>query len=205
MSRKGKIILVSGIIILLIGASWLLFRLFLHSSDEHLKVIPKNAAAVLKIDLQALALKADPLKLMKDPAFKNVPGAGKSSIRKLISDPFSTGVDPLADIYGFIAKEENATVAAIVFKIKDAGNFEKFERALGIDGSLVVESGIYYSEIDENRCIAWNTEAGILMSVMNDGDKKVLSRKYLNQDKAGSVLAKEDFAAFAGKKSDMGI
>ena len=205
MSKKGKIILVSGIVILLLGVSWLLFRFFLHSSDAHLKVIPKNAAAVLKIDVKALALKADPLKLMQEPAFKNVPGTGGSSIRRLISDPFSTGVDPLADVYAFIAKEDEATVAAVVFKIKDDGDFEKFERALGIDGSLVVESGIYYSEIDESRCIAWNNEAGILMSVMNGGDKKVLAKKLLGQDKSESILAKDSYTAFAGKKSDMGI
>jgi hypothetical protein len=205
MSKKGKIILFSGIFLLLLGITWIIFRFFIHSPETELKVIPRYAAAVLKIDVQALAIKADPMKLMNDPAFKNVPGNGKSSLRKLISDPFATGIDPLADVYGFVAKEDAATVAAVVFKIRDAGDFEKFERALGIDGSLEVESGIYYSEIDKSRCIAWNSDAGLIMSVMNGDDKKTIARKYLDHDKAESLLANEDYKTFAGKKSDMGV
>ena len=71
----------------------------------------------MKIDIKQLALKADPIKLMQNPVFKNVPENGKSSIRKLVADPFSTGIDPLENIYGFLAKDGEATISAIVFKV----------------------------------------------------------------------------------------
>ncbi|CAN5323793.1 hypothetical protein BH09BAC5_BH09BAC5_26280 [soil metagenome] len=204
MSKKSKIVIAAGLIILFGGISFLLFKLFSHSTDAHLRLIPKNAAAVMKIDIKELAMKADPLKLLQNPAFKNVPDNGKSSVRKLIADPFSTGIDPLENVYGFLAKADEATVSAIVFKVSDNSKLEKFERGLGIDGGLEVESGIYYSEIDENRCIAWNDEAGIIMAV-NNGDKKLLARKFLQQDKSKSILSNEAYKSFADKNFDLGL
>jgi hypothetical protein len=204
MWTRNKKILIAVIIFLLAGISLLLYKLFSHSSDAHLSLIPKNAAAVLKIDIKNLAAKADPLKLMQDPAFKNVPANGISSVRKLIADPFSTGIDPLENVYGFLAKEDEATISAIVFKVSDKKELEKFERGLGIDGSLEVESGVYYSEIDANRCIAWNDDAGIIMAV-NGGDKKVLAKKYLGQSKSQSILANDDYKTFAEKTFDLGL
>ncbi|CAN5793929.1 hypothetical protein BH11BAC7_BH11BAC7_20640 [soil metagenome] len=204
MFFKSKAFLITSIILFAGGIAYLLFNLFSHSSDAHLKLIPKNAAAVLKIDIKNLALKADPMKLMQDPVFKNVPANGPSSIRKLIADPFSTGIDPLENVYAFLAKENDATVSAIVFKVDDDAELEKFERGLGIGGSLEVEDGIYYSEIDENRCIAWNDEAGIIMGVHN-GDKKALAKKYLGQDKSQSIIASADYKTFTAKIFDIGL
>ncbi len=204
MSKKGKIALITGIVIVLGGVAFILYTLFSHSSDVHLRLIPKNAAAVMKIDIKQLALKADPIKLMQNPVFKNVPENGKSSIRKLVADPFSTGIDPLENIYGFLAKDGEATISAIVFKVSDQSKLETFERGLGMDGGLEVESGIYYSEIDENRCIAWNSEAGIILAI-NGGDKKILANKYLKQDKSQSILANETYGTFSRKTFDLGL
>ncbi|MDQ3111896.1 MAG: DUF4836 family protein [Bacteroidota bacterium] len=204
MFFRSKAFLITAIVLLVGGIAWLLFSLFSHSSDAHLKLIPKNAAAVLKIDIKNLAVKADPMKLMQNPVFKNVPATGKSSIRNLIADPFSTGIDPLENVYGFLAKEDKATISAIVFKVTDEEELEKFERGLGIGGNLVVEDGIYYSEIDENRCIAWNSEAGIIMAV-HGGDKKIFAKKYLEQDKKESILANDNYKTFAEKSFDLGL
>lgn len=204
MFFRNKAFLITATILFAGGITWLLFNLFSHSSDAHIKLIPKDAAVVLKIDIKNLALKADAMKLMQNPVFKNVPVAGPSSIRRLISDPFSTGIDPLENVYAFLAKENEATISAIVFKVDDEGDLEKFERGLGIGGQLVVEDGIYYSEIDENRCIAWNDDAGIIMAVHN-GDKKVLAKKYLDQDKKESILANSDYKTFTAKTFDLGL
>ena len=204
MLFRNKVILIASIVLVVGGISWLLFNLFSHSSDAHLKFIPKNVVAVLKIDIKELASKADPLKLMQHPAFKDIPASGTSSIRKLIADPFSTGIDPLENVYGFLAKEDEATVSAIVFKVSDEEDLEKFERGLGIGLNLEVESGIYYSEIDENRCIAWNDDAGIIMAV-HGGDKKILAKKYLEQNKNQSILANDDYESFAEKTFDLGL
>jgi hypothetical protein len=204
MLFRNKVILITSIVLLVGGISWFLFNLLSHSSDAHLKLIPKNAAAVLKIDIKNLAVKADPMKLMQHPVFKNIPASGTSSIRKLIADPFSTGIDPLENVYAFLAKEDVATISAIVFKVSDASDLEKFERGLGIGGNLEVQNGIYYSEIDENRCIAWNDEAGIIMAVHN-GEKRALAEKYLEQDKDFSILANDDYKSFTKKTFDLGL
>jgi hypothetical protein len=204
MLFRNKVILITSIVLLVGGIAWFLFSLLSHSSDAHLKLIPKNAAAVLKVDIKNLALKADPVKLLQHPAFKNIPDNGTSSIRKLIGDPFSTGIDPLENVYAFLAKEDMATVSAIVFKVSDVSDLEKFERGLGIGGNLEVADGIYYSEIDENRCIAWNDDAGIIMAVHN-GEKKVLAKKYLEQDKKQSILANDNYKSFTEKTFDLGL
>lgn len=204
MLFRNKVILITSIVLLVGGITWFLYSLLSHSSDAHLKLIPKNAAAVLKVDIKNLALKADPVKLMQHPAFKNIPASGTSSIRKLIADPFSTGIDPLENVYAFLAKEDMATVSAIVFKVSDESELEKFERGLGIGGNLEVADGIYYSEIDENRCIAWNDDAGIIMAVHN-GDKKALAKKYLEQNKDQSITANDAYKSFTEKTFDLGL
>lgn len=204
MFFKSKAFLITTIVVLAGGLAWFLFSLLSHSSDAHLKLVPKNAAAVLKIDIKNLAVKADAIKLLQHPVFKNVPAAGTSSLRKLITDPFSTGIDPLENVYGFLAKDDQATISAIVFKVSDEADLEKFERSLGIGLNLEVKSGIYYSEIDENRCIAWNDDAGIIMSV-HHGDKKALAKKYLEQDKKESILVNDDYKSFTKKTFDLGL
>lgn len=202
--KRNKVILIVSIVLLAGGITWFLFKLLSHSSDAHLKLIPKHAAAVVKVDIKNLAVKADPVKLMQHPAFKNIPASGTSTIRKLIADPFSTGIDPLENVYAFLAKEDVATVSAIVFKVSDASDLEKFERGLGIGGNLEVQNGIYYSEIDENRCIAWNDDAGIIMAVHN-GEPKALAEKYLEQTKDFSILANDDYKSFTEKTFDLGL
>ncbi len=204
MFFKSKAFLITAIVLLAGGLGWFLYNLLSHSSDAHLKLIPKNAAAVLKIDIKNLAVKADPVKLMQHPVFKNIPETGSASLRKLIADPFSTGIDPLENIYVFLAKDDEATISAIVFKVSDETDLEKFERGLGIGLNLEVADGFYYSEIDETRCIAWNDDAGIIMAV-HQGDKKLLAKKYLEQDKNESILANDNYKSFTGKTFDLGL
>jgi hypothetical protein len=201
MSRPKKILLIIGIL-LVGGIAFFIYKIRSHTSDSHLSVIPKNAAAVFKIDIKKLAVKADPMKLMDQPGFKN-PGTGTFS--ELISNPFETGIDPIENIYGFISKEGDHQVAALVFNVDDASKLQDFVNKLHIGSNDIVnESGIYFSEISETKCIAWNDDAGIMIAT-NSGEAKVDAKKYLEQTKENSIAANTDYKTFADKTFDMGL
>ncbi|HET6992110.1 MAG TPA: DUF4836 family protein [Bacteroidia bacterium] len=203
MTKRVKIIFASGAVLLVCIIGYVLIRIFSHSSDAHLKLIPKDAAAVLKIDIKSLATKADFLKLMQEPAFKKIPASGKASLHQLISDPFATGIDPLENVYGFLAKDGENTVSAIVFKVADEKDLSSFVEGLAIGQAVENESGIYYSVIDATRCIAWNDEAGIILAAT--GDAKSIAENYLNQGKDESILSSGDYETFSDKSFDIGL
>src|SRR3954462_6212517 len=98
MTRGLKIGIITGVVVLLGAAAFVIYKYRSHTSDSHLSVIPKNAGAVLKIDVKALAAKADPMKLMELPGFKHA--ANNGTLQDLISNPFSTGIDPIENVYG---------------------------------------------------------------------------------------------------------
>ncbi|MCX6312322.1 MAG: DUF4836 family protein [Bacteroidetes bacterium] len=203
MSKRLKTGLLIGSLILIVGIGLFLYSVFSHSPNSHLKVIPKNAAAVLKINIKELTVKADLQKLMQEPAFKNN-ATSNFSFTKLVSDPFSTGIDPRENIYGFLSKEDVNTVTAIVFKISDKNDLSAFVSGLGISQAIEVESGINYSEIDAKRCIAWNDDAGILIAV-SGGDVKNIAAQFLNQDKDESILSNNSYKTFSEKLFDIGL
>ncbi len=204
MSKRLKRGLLRGSLVLIIGIGVFYFLFHSHSHESPLKVIPKNAAAVLKINVKELATKADLPKLMQEPAFKNTSSSGKISLSQLISNPFDAGIDPQENIYGFLCKEEENTVTAIVFKVSDKSDLSSFVSGLGIGTSPEEESGIYYSEIDEHRCIAWNDDAGLLMAV-NGGDKKSMATKFLHQQENESILSANSYKTFSEKPFDIGL
>src|SRR4051812_6727829 len=180
--KKGlKIGLATIGVLLVCLTGYLLIQHFTHSSDSHLKVIPKDAAAVLKIDIKSLAGKADILKLMQEPAFKKVPERGKASLVHWLSDPLGTEIDPFENVYGFLAKDGENTVSAIVFKVSDDEDLAAFIQKLAIGKGTDQQDGIYYTGIDDTHCIAWNDDAGIILA--STADAKSIATNYLDQHK----------------------
>lgn len=204
MSNRLKRGLIAGSILLVVGMLVLFFLFRSHTNDAHLKVIPKNAAAVLKINISELASKADLLNLLQEPAFKSKSASGKNSLNQLLSNPFAAGIDPLENVYGFLSKEDECTIAAIVFKVRDKNDLSSFVSELGFSQTPEEESGIYYSEIDQHRGIAWNEESGIMLSV-SDGDKRIFAAKFLNQKTEESILSNNSYKLFSEKVFDIGL
>lgn len=202
MTKGLKIGIVAGSILLVGCVAFVVHKLFSHTSDSHLSVIPKNAAAVLKIDLKQLAVKADPAKLMKMPGFQKL-SAG--SLKDLVADPFSTGIDPIENVYGFVATEGSNSVAALVFNVDDAGKLQTFENKLHLGtAETTVESGIYFTPLSETECIAWNDDAGLIIAT-KEGEAKPIAIKYLNQSRSNSIAENGDYKTFAKKTFDIGI
>src|ERR1041385_3976801 len=201
MSKHFKIIIPAVIFLLVSGTVYFIYKWRSHTSDSHLSVVPKNAAAVFKIDIKNLAVKADPAKMLNQPAFKNATG----TISELISDPFATGIDPIENIYGFIAKEGDHQAAAIVFNVDDAEKLKDFVNKLHISANEPInESGIYFSEISGTKCIAWNDNAGMMIAT-SGGEAKADAQKYLLQAKENSIVANPDYKTFSDKNFDMGL
>ncbi|HEU4719176.1 MAG TPA: DUF4836 family protein [Bacteroidia bacterium] len=203
MSTSRKII-ISGISLLLIGAAVFAVLKFLSgSSGAHLKVIPSDAAAVLKINTTQLALKADIPSLMKLPAFSS-PGSNGSPLGRMISDPMSTGLNPVADVYGFLAKNGQNTVSALVFSVRDAGDLSTFIRSLSVTDVYSKEDDVWFADFNQQRCIAWTDDAGMIVST-DGGDIHAYCKKLLEEGEEQSIIRNKAFASFNDKTFDAGI
>lgn len=199
MAKRLKIVLLVTAALLLAGI--LIFWLWMrsHSTDDHLKLVPKDAAVVLRIDIAQLALKADPAKLMEQPAFKN----SRNKWPALLSDPFSSGIDPLENIYGFLAKKDNGLALALVFNVDDDEKLAAFAKNAGF-GEAVKSDDHYQVASNTGFCIAWNDEAGIMLYTSGINAVEAAAA-YLRQDKNVSITQNDAYNAFAAKKNDLGL
>lgn len=203
MSKGLKIsLIVAGFLVLGIAA-FLFFIYKSHTSDAHLAAIPKDAAAVMKINIRDLAVKADPKKLAELPALKNKSGKNEKLIAPFLEDPFSTGIDPVENLYGFVAKEGEATIASLVFNVDDDQKLSAFIRTLNL-GEETDLNGVHITSIDSRHCIAWNDESGLFVSSDNDGVNEIAAA-YLNQNEKKSIKESAAFETFAAKKFDIGL
>lgn len=200
MRKPVKITLIVSGILLLGVIGYFAWKWFFTGTDEHLKAIPSNAAAVLKINTQDLGVKADPLKLLQEPAFRDI----KGPVKNLLSDPFSTGIDPIENVYAFVAKDGQDVVSALVFSVDDAEELSTFVEGLNICSSIEEKDGIWYGEIDGRRGIAWNEKMGMAISV-SDNEAKFIAEDYLNQPESKSIKSNEAYKEFAGKTFDIGL
>lgn len=204
MSKGLKITLIVAAVVIVGAAVAILLIVRSHTSDAHLSAIPVKAAAVLKVNIRDLAAKADPEKLATLPAFKDQKVKNDKVISAIVEDPFSTGIDPVENVYGFIAEEQSSVISALVLNVDDASKLGVFIKKLDIATDQREEQGIHIAEMDPMHCVAWNDEACLFLSGSNSGvASKAIA--YLNQPKDRSIASSDAFDEFAGKDFDIGL
>lgn len=204
MGKSAKIILISIGVLLLGGGLFLWYWYSKHTSDAHLKYVPKEAAAVFSIHTRELAGKIDPAELEsmkpKTQTVNDVP----DFLVNLVTDPFSTGIDPVQNVYGFAEKHNQTTATALVVSVTDENDFAAFVAKMFPERNADDVGDFYYLDIDETRGLGWNDEVAIFVAV-NDLDVRAYTEKLLSQQEENSIQTNEEFKAFNAKTFDAGL
>lgn len=203
MNKTTKILVISGVVILGIAAfAWFWFKS--HTSDVHLNYVPKEAAAVFSIHTREIAAKIDPAKIEElkpvSEEVNNIP----DFITNIITDPISTGIDPIQNFYAFVEKEKTSTVSALVVAVEDEGDFTSFAEKM-FPGRQAEDLGSFsYLDIDDTRGLAWNSEAAVFVAV-KDADVRAYTEKLFAQSKDESIKTDTAFTNFNAKSFDAGL
>lgn len=168
-----KILLISlGVVTL--GGTGLYF--YFKGSNNHLELIPKNAAAVISINFKSLIKKLD-----IDGEFKNTElsklmteGLEKEKIKphekkifdKLKNDPMSCGINLLSQVYIYVVADRKNNYSAAVIDIKDLDKFNEFIKQFP---ELTINNYIDYktTSIGHQLMLIWNKKGLVLMNQYN--------------------------------------
>lgn len=203
MSKGIKRLLIVVGLLVIAGAATIFFFLRSHSTDDHLRAVPASAVMVMKIDVQQLAVKADPAKLMEQPAFKKMKD---QSVVALMTDPLGTGIDPLENIYAFVDKaDDGSVVSALVLNVDDDDKLQAFLKQKHLAENVEKNGGENFATLNSSgAAIAWNDESAILLSG-NPESLKENALHYLREKKENSISTDDDYLSFIAKKPDIGL
>lgn len=189
---------------------------FLKGSSKHLQLVPKNAVFVVNADFKSLLSKADMDKVKELDWYKDLQKKMKEETHsekdkkamEVFDHPFSSGVNIMSDVYVFGAVYGEAFVSALVFDIKDAGQFKESVMKLNPDAKITDESGFQSFQADRNTLIAWNGTGGLAVMVydrdMRDSLKGFVKTAF-SQSKEESVLGNKFFAEYNKSKKDISV
>ncbi len=203
MSKTSKILLFSGILIAGVAVfAWFWFNS--HTDDAHLKYIPKEASAVFSIHNLEIASKVDLSKLESLKPAQDAVNDIPDFLVNIMTDPLSTGIDPIQNFYGFVEKEKGGTVSALVVSVQDKGDFTDFASKMFPDRTVEDIGSCNYIDIDDNRGIAWNKEAALFIST-SEVDVRAYTEELFGQTAKESIKEDTSFSNFNAKKFDAGL
>lgn len=203
MSKTVKILLIGGG--LFIGAAtfaWFWFNK--HTSDVHLKYIPMDAAAVFSIHNLEIASKIDASKLESLKPAQDAVNDIPDFMLNIMTDPLATGIDPIQNFYGFVEKEKQSTVSALVVAVSDESDFTAFAEKMFPERKAEDLGSFNYLDIDDTRGLAWNGEAAVFVSVDGE-DVRAYTEALFAQTEDESIKKDTSFANFNSKSFDAGL
>jgi hypothetical protein len=203
MGKTTKLLAMGGaLFIAALALIWLWFRS--HTSDVHLKYVPQEAAAVFSIHTMEIASKIDLSKIDElKPASQTVNDI-PDFLMNIMTDPVATGIDPVQNFYGFVEKEKQSTVSALVVAVDDEGDFTSFAEKM-FPGRTAEDLGSFnYLDIDDTRGLAWNGDAAVFVAI-NGGDIRAYTEKLFANTKDESIQKDTSFTAFNAKAFDAGL
>ncbi len=135
------------------------------------KYIPKDATAVVVVNLESLEGKMKKGNISMDSLIKKVQTSGdtlSTSDKKMLEDFKNSGIAFDQNLYLFIVQKGSmqkgeANAINLLATIKDEAKFEKFvkEQELFKDKEVVKANGFSYVASGNNQSIAWNKEVVI--------------------------------------------
>lgn len=203
MSKTVKILLIGGG--LFIGAAifaWLWFNK--HTSDVHMKYIPKDAAAVFSVHSLEIAGKIDPSKLESLKPAQDAVNDIPDFMLNIMTDPLATGIDPIQNFYGFVEKEKQSTVSALVVAVSDESDFTSFAEKMFPERKAEDLGSFNYLDIDDTRGLAWNGDAAVFVSVDGE-DVRAYTEALFGQSEDESIKTDTSFVSFNAKSFDAGL
>ena len=183
--------------------------------QEYVNALPKNAAVVASVDLDAIVGKsginkannASQKKELKQLVKGAVNGAAEW-VDALFEDAGESGIDFGKDVYCFAGS--GMANYGFVAKIKDSDRLEDLLKALGEQGicSSVEDTDGGRYVVAANWLLAFSDKAVVVMTDAKDTDARKLVRRasmMLRQEEGEGFSATSDFTAMCEVKSDINL
>lgn len=194
------------------GAAMIIWFLIMRRQvPQHAQCIPKNAIAVLTLNIRELALDRAPGGHLF-PELADKPSKELERFTKAIEKNDGAGITATADVLGFFYREGESAFFGVSVALDDSAKFGKLLREqLNKDLSLRAFSskGTSVLRFDTSSAIiGWNNDLALLMyPVSNEGAEKTAEQcvKLLKQTEEQSVLTDENFRAHESSSFDAGL
>jgi hypothetical protein len=200
MTTKSKIIIgaVAGTVVLVVTGVLLWYAS--HTSGDHVKYIPKNAAIVSIINVTDIAQKID-TELLKgnSPIKSDLPPA----MQMLMENPFDCGIDLLQDIYLFTAPVGDDPVWCAALNLSGKSDFTAFVKKLD-DQKPVEANGISTVYFDAASWLQWNDEVAIFSYAVSNNEKlDTATAQWLQQTPETSIKSVALFEKVLSEEGDI--
>lgn len=220
MKNFSKVVIVIVVLLLIIigGAYYMLAN-----QSSHVRVIPKDAITVLRIDAKSLALKSKYREISTDEDLKKLfdklelTEDARRKLLSIIKNPTSTGLNLFGDLYTFVAppkdiKRKNAFSVGFVAPLMNKGAFEKtfneIVEAIGDETKFTTENDLSYVSINDEAAFGWNKKAFFVLSNPKPADEEEtlnLLKERLKATSAESILDNKKFVSFSKKENDLSL
>lgn len=197
---------------------------------DNLQIVPKDATAVMVIDMQNLYLKGNldkitELKMYKafQKEVKNENKKVSKILEKIFKDPKETGIDFSKELIGFYSNQTSEErYFAITASISSAENFEQILddliNDLELDIDIEKEDEYKYmlsenSEYSQNPIIAWNDDKLLILYPAYYADKAeekdenllAYAEDLMSLKEADAITELKDFQEFYAENEDFNI
>jgi hypothetical protein len=176
--------------------------------SEQVKLIPKDAHAVVAIDVKSMGLKTMDFKKMFSLSFLKKEKTSKDSLAEKIK---SSGIDLLqtAYVFGNAPHETSKGYYAIAFSLSDAGKFEDMLKKESKDMIVAADGDLKIAAKEgENSMIGWNKNTAIVIGMDSGSTADIKARliALFNTKSEESLFeTNQIFKDLQSEKSDMTI
>lgn len=214
---KTRNIILIAVLLVLAGAAITAF-FFLRKSTAHLRLLPKHASVVMKVDNKKLARKT----AMTDAEWKDyfedleddenwTSKADKNLYKKMAENPLSVGIDIVSDIYGFYLYEEGYSFAGATVAISDKKDFQETltdyldDQDLDYDDDEKEKFNTVTYTDDADNIVIWDKEKALFLTTdkAKKDDLEEKAEDIFTQDKEASLLSNANFRKFNAHSKDI--
>jgi len=192
------------------------------SQPENLSLVPKNAQAVLVLDIYSLSEKGELDKIEDYKFYKEwtkkakKDRGGKKAMKimdKMMEDPSITGVNFQADVVVYMTNESrDEEFVSTTFELNDSEDFktfieESFDK-LDVDIDIEEEDEYTYTLVDNEALLAWDDNKAVLIVASNRDSRENLelqAEELFELESDELITEIDDFNTFYGEKEDISV
>ena len=213
---KSKLIISSIITVLVAGGGVYIYQSInsTSSSEEVIKIIPKESAFVMSFSPSNILMKMDIKDLMENKLMKKgkkqLKGIDIDILEDLFDDPTISGLDFLSEIFVFHSFEDaEENYVCVSSGIKDDTKFAEFIKDAFKEAGLKIkikEEKDFSYFVEGIFGIVWDDDKFILIAGTTDEDDlKDHMEKLMTLDKDESITSNENFNAFYENRQDLSV
>lgn len=219
-SNKKKVLILSSFITICLCVT---LYFYLISSPKNLKVIPKEAQAVIVIDPVSILQKGNFHQILEINGIKNIKEKSEDNeiAKKLKQDLNYTGINITSDIFGYLIIDNNAEAyRCLSLSVKCGDKFEESFSFLISQLQVVFQLGndqlkfkiqtkkdFKYAVSDNNKiALAWDNEkAVIIQPILENNFLKNKAIELMELKQEDQITNSQEFNNFYDNKKELSI